>query len=198
MTEWPTPVTHLQAQIAARGQRLGLSMRKLSLTAGLNETAVKAIMTGRSKSPRGDTLQAIAQALGTTVHELLGEVDDPHVVGAGAVAAPVPAQNEAVEALRERERQLAAEIEEHVRNSERASLRLEEVRSMLARLCRSQEPNQEPPVGPVPAKPAGADPPPPFRVRGGLEENQVRAARASGCLVTLIQVRGRVVDVERR
>jgi transcriptional regulator with XRE-family HTH domain len=160
MTEWPHPETYLQVQISTRAQHLGFSMRKLSLTAGLNETAVKAIMTGRSKSPRGDTLQAIALALRTTVQVLLGEDD------AAIALASAPAQNEAIEALRERERQLATEIEEHARGSERASLRLEEVRSMLARLCRSPELDQGPPATPPPRL-TGTDPPwSPFSGRG--------------------------------
>lgn len=49
----------------------GLSMRELSLKANLNETAVKAIMQGRSASPRGNTLSALAQALGVSLPELM-------------------------------------------------------------------------------------------------------------------------------
>ena len=50
----------------------GLSARRLSLDAGLNESAVKAILAGKSRNPRSDTLGAIAGVLGCTVNDLLG------------------------------------------------------------------------------------------------------------------------------
>lgn len=113
----PVNLSYLQEQIETRRNELGLSMRALSMKAGLNETAVKAVMQGRSESPRGKTLQALARALGTTVRELIGETAEPE---------------SAIEGLRERQRQL--EIESRV-----IAARLEEVRDALAALCRHTE-----------------------------------------------------------
>ena len=44
----------------------GLNPRKLSLLAGLNATAVRDMIEGRSHFPRYDTVQALADVLGTT------------------------------------------------------------------------------------------------------------------------------------
>lgn len=52
---------------------LGLSARQLSLRAKLNETAVKAILAGRSVSPRYTTLQRLAAVLGCTPADLTGD-----------------------------------------------------------------------------------------------------------------------------
>lgn len=49
----------------------GLSQRDLSLRAGLNETAVKAIETGKSESPRENTLRALAKILDCEVSDLI-------------------------------------------------------------------------------------------------------------------------------
>ncbi len=43
-----------------------LNPRKLSLLAGLNATAVRDMIEGRSRFPRYDTVQALADVLGTT------------------------------------------------------------------------------------------------------------------------------------
>ncbi|MDR3423775.1 MAG: helix-turn-helix transcriptional regulator [Alphaproteobacteria bacterium] len=44
----------------------GLNPRKLSLLAGLNATAVRDMIEGRSRFPRYDTVQALADVLNTT------------------------------------------------------------------------------------------------------------------------------------
>ncbi len=44
----------------------GLNPRKLSLLAGLNATAVRDMIEGRSQFPRYDTVQSLADVLGTT------------------------------------------------------------------------------------------------------------------------------------
>jgi transcriptional regulator with XRE-family HTH domain len=44
----------------------GLNPRKLSLLAGLNATAVRDMIEGRSRFPRYDTVEALSAALGTT------------------------------------------------------------------------------------------------------------------------------------
>jgi transcriptional regulator with XRE-family HTH domain len=50
-----------------------LNPRQVSLQAGLNATAVRDMLSGRAKSPRYDTLQAIAKVLGTTPAWLMGD-----------------------------------------------------------------------------------------------------------------------------
>jgi len=44
----------------------GLNPRKLSLLAGLNATAVRDMIEGRSRFPRYDTIQSLSDVLGTT------------------------------------------------------------------------------------------------------------------------------------
>lgn len=48
-----------------------MSPRQLSLLAGLNPTAVRDMLTGRARYPRYDTLQALANVLGTTPSYLM-------------------------------------------------------------------------------------------------------------------------------
>lgn len=62
--------------IRAGMEKRGWSGRRLSDEAGLNESAVKNIFNERSNYPRVDTVFKIAQALGKTVGELIGE--SPH------------------------------------------------------------------------------------------------------------------------
>lgn len=64
----------LQTRLKSFLQERGMSMRELSLRAGLNETAVKAIVHGKSESPRGKTLTALASILDIPVNELLTQV----------------------------------------------------------------------------------------------------------------------------
>jgi DNA-binding Xre family transcriptional regulator len=65
----------LQSEIERRMKVLGWSGRKLSAKSGINETGIKAILSGKSKHPRSDTLENIARALGCTVADLTGEHD---------------------------------------------------------------------------------------------------------------------------
>ena len=51
----------------------GYNPRSLSLKAGLNATAVRDMLDGRSRFPRYDTIQAIAEALDTTPALLMGD-----------------------------------------------------------------------------------------------------------------------------
>ncbi len=53
----------------------GYSPRSLSLAAGLNPTAIRDILQGRSRQPRYRTLYCIAQVLGSTPEALLAEDD---------------------------------------------------------------------------------------------------------------------------
>jgi transcriptional regulator with XRE-family HTH domain len=51
----------------------GLSQRALSRMASLDETAVKQILSGRSRSPRLDTVARLADALDISVSILIGD-----------------------------------------------------------------------------------------------------------------------------
>lgn len=64
-------MTPLQRQLEARRREKKWSRRKLSLKAGMSETAVKAILHGKSQHPRQDTLEKLAGALECTVEDLL-------------------------------------------------------------------------------------------------------------------------------
>lgn len=52
---------------------VGSNPSALAKKAGLNHTAVRDILSGKSKSPRADTLDKLAAALGTSTAKLLGE-----------------------------------------------------------------------------------------------------------------------------
>ena len=52
-------------------KRLRMTQKALALRAGLNETAVRDIRTGKSRHPRHDTVQKLAGVLGLAVNELL-------------------------------------------------------------------------------------------------------------------------------
>lgn len=66
--------TYLQGELRRRMKVLGLSAREVSLRAsgGRNETLVKAILSGKSRNPRTDTLNAIARVLGCASDDLTG------------------------------------------------------------------------------------------------------------------------------
>lgn len=63
---WVSNLLHLM-----NGQ--GFSARGLSLRAGLNATAVRDIIEGRSRFPRYSTIQALSSVLNTTPSVLMGE-----------------------------------------------------------------------------------------------------------------------------
>lgn len=65
--EAPSP---LAARILKRLEATGKSMRSASLEVG-SDAIIRNITTGKSKSPRSDTLEALAKALGTTSAWLL-------------------------------------------------------------------------------------------------------------------------------
>jgi transcriptional regulator with XRE-family HTH domain len=58
-------------EIRRRMESLGMSPKALSLKAGLNETYVRDLFSGRSKNPRNAHLHALAVALGCTVLDLM-------------------------------------------------------------------------------------------------------------------------------
>ena len=67
----------MRKQIPVHLEALGWDMKRLSTEAGLNTSAVRDIMAGKSMNPRLDTVRAIAGALGITVSELIGETASP-------------------------------------------------------------------------------------------------------------------------
>lgn len=65
----------LAARIEARLDELKLTPRKASMKAGQHPDAIRNILRGRSKSPRTDTLSAIAKVLGWDLGMLAGTED---------------------------------------------------------------------------------------------------------------------------
>lgn len=74
----PNKRSILQERIQARLDATRRSPRDVSLKAGLGADAIRTILNGRSKSPRGDTLKALADELQCDVGYLLGEIDKPY------------------------------------------------------------------------------------------------------------------------
>jgi len=67
----------LQSELRRRMVGLDFNQKSLARAAGLNETAVRDILKGRSRNPRIDTLDALARTLGCSVPELTGRRDAP-------------------------------------------------------------------------------------------------------------------------
>jgi transcriptional regulator with XRE-family HTH domain len=67
------PESHLIQILRREMKRRGLNQNSLALAAGLHKDAVRNIFRGRSVSPRGKTIQALAAYLGIPVATLLGE-----------------------------------------------------------------------------------------------------------------------------
>jgi transcriptional regulator with XRE-family HTH domain len=68
----------LAQRIQSRLDDLGMTARGASLLAGLGADAVRAMLAGRSKSPRAENLASLARVLKTSAEYLLGETDNPH------------------------------------------------------------------------------------------------------------------------
>ena len=66
---------HWVSNMLSLMEQQGLNPRSLSLKAGLNPTAVRDMIEGRSRFPRYDTAQALAEALGTTPSFLMSDKD---------------------------------------------------------------------------------------------------------------------------
>ncbi len=73
--------TRLAGEIRRRMEAGGFNQKALARAAGLNQTAVRDILIGKSRRPRHDTLQKLAQALACSLMDLV----EP---GAAAPAAP--------------------------------------------------------------------------------------------------------------
>lgn len=83
----PEP-TYLQRELRRRVEASGLTPRAVSLKAGLNETAVKAILGGKSRHPTHHTLDQLAKVLGCTAADLTGQADPRALPDLPPVAAP--------------------------------------------------------------------------------------------------------------
>ena len=67
----------LRARIAEEiAKHEGMTVRSLSLQAGLSDSALHKFMTGKTKSLTTDNLEKLAEALGLTVRELWWGNDD--------------------------------------------------------------------------------------------------------------------------
>ena len=62
----------LADEIRRRMKAGGFNQKSLARAAGLNETAVRDILIGKSRHPRHDTIQKIASALDCTAAKLIG------------------------------------------------------------------------------------------------------------------------------
>jgi transcriptional regulator with XRE-family HTH domain len=70
----PSPVV---SEIRRRMELLGMTPTRLSLKAGLNQTYVRDLFSGKSRNPHNAHLNALAVALGCTVLDLM----DPRPAG---------------------------------------------------------------------------------------------------------------------
>lgn len=68
----------LNERIRARMSELGTNATNAALDSGLGKTAVRDILSGKTKSPTIETLGRLAFTLKCTVSYLLGDVDHPH------------------------------------------------------------------------------------------------------------------------
>jgi transcriptional regulator with XRE-family HTH domain len=69
----PHPLPNWTQNVRRLMEEQGFNPRSLSLRAGLNATAVRDMLDGRTNFPRYDTAQALASALGTTPALLMGD-----------------------------------------------------------------------------------------------------------------------------
>ena len=96
--------------IAALRKERGLSQEDLAEKTGLSRGAIAQIELGYIRSPKGDTLQKIADAFGVTVGYLLGhgEATGPDQVALAeeiaGLAANIPEWSEILQLLRELDR----------------------------------------------------------------------------------------------
>lgn len=74
----------LRRELLSRLQAKGWSYRHLSEQAGMNESAVKQILSGKSADPRIGTIEKLAAALEVTVMELIGEAQPSNTVKANS------------------------------------------------------------------------------------------------------------------
>lgn len=66
----PLPLSPLAAEVRRRMLALGVTQKALALQAGLNETYVRDLLRGRSRSPQVRELSKLAAALGCELADL--------------------------------------------------------------------------------------------------------------------------------
>ena len=79
MSGLPPDASHLAREIHRRMRLMGLGQKSLALGAGLNETYVRDILSGKSLNPKSEQLAKLARFLGCTVLDLIGP--DPFRAG---------------------------------------------------------------------------------------------------------------------
>lgn len=94
------PESPLQHRLRRLIDAHGWTWRETSERAGLKETAVKAIMYGRSRNPRADTLTALARAFGCAVEDLTGVRTGPAPPGGPGQHGSLPVANARLDRLR--------------------------------------------------------------------------------------------------
>ncbi len=113
----PRWIANLRALMEAQG----LNPRSLSLKAGLNATAVRDMLEGRTRFPRYDTVQALAEALKVAPAQLMG---GPTAVVENAKKAPSVSDDD-LELLTEiitRLQEVAAEYRQELKAREFAAM----------------------------------------------------------------------------
>jgi len=93
----PKWLDNLRALMAHRGY----NARSLSLTAGLNATAVRDMLEGRARFPRYDTVESLSKALSVTPAQLMGGTPDSILNVDPAAPAPDPLAEDDVNLLTE-------------------------------------------------------------------------------------------------
>ena len=79
----------LAERIQRRLQKTGKTARSASLQADLSDAFIRNILIGKSKSPRGENFERLAQVLGTTVSWLLREDGPEEIEGTEPRTIPV-------------------------------------------------------------------------------------------------------------
>ena len=110
----------------------GFNPRSLSLAAGLNATAVRDMLEGRAKSPRYDTVEALAKTLGVTPAQLMGGKPE-------SILAQLQSEQPATDPLADDELNLLTEIISKLQEAAQAyrqSLRPDDFAAMVTSIYR--------------------------------------------------------------
>lgn len=82
--------TVLQKRLAERMKAKGEKPAPLAKRLGLSDSFIRDVLRGKTKSPRAESLEKLAEALGVTSDYLLGKDKDGELVGAGIARAGRP------------------------------------------------------------------------------------------------------------
>jgi transcriptional regulator with XRE-family HTH domain len=78
----PTELPPLARRVKVLREAAGMSQQQLAMSAGLSMSMIGLIEQGQRENPRGQTLLAIAKALGVTVDALLTDAGQAEVTPA--------------------------------------------------------------------------------------------------------------------